>query len=108
MPPADVAEALRLPKSGAAVLRRQLLTMDDEPVELVASCYPLDIAHGTAMAEPRKTPGGTPTLLAELGYPPRLGVDRVSARVPTQEQYKAHRLPVDGSAWEVRILEGCP
>ncbi|MFE9488398.1 MULTISPECIES: GntR family transcriptional regulator [unclassified Streptomyces] len=93
VPPADVAEALRLPKSGTAVLRRQLLTMDDEPVELVASYYPLDIAHGTAMTEPRKIPGGTPTLLAELGYPPRLGVDRVSARVPTQEQYQALRLP---------------
>ncbi|MFD0626871.1 GntR family transcriptional regulator [Streptomyces sanglieri] len=93
VPPADVAEALRLPKSGTAVLRRQLLTMDDEPVELVASYYPLDIAHGTAMTEPRKIPGGTPTLLAELGYPPRLSVDRVSARVPTQEQYQALRLP---------------
>ncbi|MFG3239674.1 GntR family transcriptional regulator [Streptomyces sp. NPDC094461] len=96
VPPADVAEALRLPKSGTAVLRRQLLTMDDEPVEpveLVASYYPLDIAHGTAMTEPRKIPGGTPTLLAELGHSPRLGVDRVSARVPTQEQYQALRLP---------------
>ncbi|MEU4501411.1 GntR family transcriptional regulator [Streptomyces sp. NPDC024089] len=93
VPPADVAEALRLPKSGTAVLRRQLLTMDDEPVELAASYYPLDIAHGTAMTERRKIPGGTPTLLAELGHPPRLGVDRVSARVPTQDQYQALRLP---------------
>ncbi|MEU9561528.1 GntR family transcriptional regulator [Streptomyces sp. NPDC048161] len=93
VPPADVAEALRLPKSGTAVLRRQLLAIDDEPVELVASYYPLDIAHGTAMTEPRKIPGGTPTLLAELGCPPRLSVDRVSARVPTQEQYQALRLP---------------
>ncbi|MFE2929592.1 GntR family transcriptional regulator [Streptomyces sp. NPDC059221] len=93
VPPADVAEALRLPKSGTAVLRRQLLTMDDEPVELVASYYPLDIAHGTAMTERRKIPGGTPTLLAELGHPPRLSVDRVSARVPTQDQYQALRLP---------------
>ena len=93
VPPADVAEALRLPKSGTAVLRRQLLTMGDEPVELAASYYPLDIAHGTAMTERRKIPGGTPTLLAELGHPPRLGVDRVSARVPTQDQYQALRLP---------------
>lgn len=92
-PPADVAEALRLSKPGAALLRRQLLLIDDEPVELVASYYPLEIARGTAMAERRKIPGGTPTLLAELGYPPRLSVDRVSARVPTQDQYQALRLP---------------
>ncbi|MFJ1845894.1 GntR family transcriptional regulator [Streptomyces sp. NPDC088146] len=92
-PPADVVEALRLSKSGTALLRRQLLMVDDEPAELVASYYPLEIARGTVMAEHRKIPGGTPTLLAEMGYPPRLSVDRVSARVPTQDQYQALRLP---------------
>lgn len=92
-PPADVAEALRLPEAGTALLRRQLLMADDEPVELVASYYPLEIARAAAMAERRKIPGGTPTLLAEMGYPPRLSVDRVSARVPTQDQYQALRLP---------------
>ncbi|MGW0939574.1 GntR family transcriptional regulator [Streptomyces sp. NPDC002666] len=92
-PPADVAEALGPTRPGLAILRRQLLMVDDEPVELVASYYPLEIARNTPMAERRKIPGGTPTLLAELGYPPRLSVDRVSARVPTQEQYQALRLP---------------
>lgn len=101
-PPADVAEALRLPASGTALLRRQLLLMDDEPVELVASYYPLAIVRGTAMTERRKIPGGTPTLLAELGHPPRLSVDRVSARVPTQDQYQALRLP--GSLPVLRTL----
>ncbi|MET9916726.1 GntR family transcriptional regulator [Streptomyces sp. NPDC006435] len=94
-PPADVAEALGLQESGAALLRHQLLTIDDEPAELVSSYYPLEIVRGTAMTERRKIPGGAPTLLAELGYPPRLSVDRVSARVPTQEQYRALRLPGD-------------
>ncbi|MGW1185566.1 GntR family transcriptional regulator [Streptomyces drozdowiczii] len=92
-PPADVAEALRLREGDPALLRRQLLAIDDEPAELVASYYPLDIVSGTAMTVRRKIPGGTPTLLAELGHPPRLSVDRVSARVPTQEQYQALRLP---------------
>ncbi|TXS36268.1 GntR family transcriptional regulator [Streptomyces sp. OR43] len=92
-PPADVAEALRLPTSGRVLLRRQLLMVDDEPVELVASYYPLEIVDGTAMTVRRKIRGGPPTLLAELGYPPRLSVDRVSARVPTQDQYQALRLP---------------
>ncbi|MEU3216875.1 GntR family transcriptional regulator [Streptomyces sp. NPDC006971] len=94
-PPTDVAEVLGLPESGTALLRRQLLTIDDEPAELVASYYPLEIARGTAMEERRKIPGGAPTLLAELGHPPRLSVDRVSARIPTQEQYRALRLPGD-------------
>ncbi|NUL03671.1 GntR family transcriptional regulator [Streptomyces lunaelactis] len=94
-PPADVSAALNLPEGGTAVLRRQVLMLDDEPAELVTSYYPVDIARGTAMMDRRKIKGGTPTLLAELGYPPRLSVDRISARVPTQEQYGALQLPSD-------------
>ncbi|MCQ8191015.1 GntR family transcriptional regulator [Streptomyces rugosispiralis] len=92
-PPADVAEALRLPEDGMALLRAQVLLLDDEPVELVKSYYPLELARGTAMMDRRKIKGGTPALLAELGYPPRLSVDKVSARVPTQEQYTVLGLP---------------
>ncbi|MEV6672617.1 GntR family transcriptional regulator [Streptomyces sp. NPDC051162] len=92
-PPADVSAALRLPEAGTALVRSQVLLIDDEPVELVRCYYPLDIARGTPMTERRKIKGGTPTLLADLGFPLRLSVDRVSARVPTQEQYSALRLP---------------
>lgn len=92
-PPADVANALNLAEGGHALLRRQILLIDEEPVELVMSYYPLDIARGTPIMDRRRIRGGTPTLLAELGYPPRLSVDRVSARVPTQEQHQALQLP---------------
>ncbi|MEV6317150.1 GntR family transcriptional regulator [Streptomyces sp. NPDC051776] len=91
-PPADVGAALGLGEGDRALLRCQLLTIDDEPVELVHSYYPLEIVRGTAVMERRRIKGGTPTLLAELGHPPRLSVDRVSARVPTREQYTALRL----------------
>jgi len=94
-PPAEVAAALDLGETGTAFLRRQLLSHDGEPVELVRSYYPAELARGTAVAEHRKIRGGTPALLAEMGYPPRNTVDRVSARVPTQEQYEALRLPSD-------------
>ncbi|MDI5968620.1 GntR family transcriptional regulator [Streptomyces sp. SL13] len=94
-PPQDVAEAMGLPENGTAVVRQQLLSHDGDPVELVSSYYPLDLAQGTALTEARKIRGGTPALLAEMGFPPRLTVDRVSARVPTQEQYEALQLPSD-------------
>lgn len=94
-PPADVADALALQPGGTAILRYQLLSIDDEPAELVASYYPLDIAEGAAITERRRISGGTPALLASLGHPPRLSVDRVSARVATQEQYRLLRLPGD-------------
>lgn len=98
-PPADVAAALGITGDTAgpatALLRLQLLTFDDEPVELVKNYYPLHIARGTTLAAKRKIKGGTPTLLVDLGLPPRRSVDRVSARVPTQEQYRLLRLPGD-------------
>ncbi|WP_030292025.1 GntR family transcriptional regulator [Streptomyces katrae] len=94
-PPADVAAALGLQAEEPALLRRQLLRIDDEPAELVSSYYPLHIARGTALSEARKIKGGTPTLLTELGHPPRTSIDRVSARVPTQDQCHGLRLPTD-------------
>ncbi|MBT2405669.1 MULTISPECIES: GntR family transcriptional regulator [unclassified Streptomyces] len=94
-PPADVAAVLGLQSGELTLLRRQLLHINDAPAELVSSYYPLTIAQGTPLAEARKIKGGTPTLLTRLGYPPRLSVDRVSARVPTQEQCRALRLPSD-------------
>ncbi|MFF8813317.1 GntR family transcriptional regulator [Streptomyces pactum] len=92
-PPTDVAAALRLPEGGTAVLRAQVLLLDDEPVELVKSYYPMELARGTALTARRRIKGGTPTLLAGLGFPPLRSVDQVSARVPTQEQYTVLRLP---------------
>ncbi|MBU7597580.1 GntR family transcriptional regulator [Streptomyces sp. P38-E01] len=86
-PPADVAAVLGLPEGELVVERVQLLTLDDEPAELVRSYCPLAVASGTALTARRRIEGGTPTLLAELGHPPLLCVDRVSARTPTQEQY---------------------
>ncbi len=99
-PEADAAAALGLTGDGpdspaTALLRRQILSIDDEPVELVSSYYPLDIARGTALTAKRKIKGGTPTLLTDLGFPPLRAVDHVSARVPTQEQYRRLKLPGD-------------
>ncbi|MER5209268.1 GntR family transcriptional regulator [Streptomyces sp. NPDC002838] len=91
-PPADVRAALGLPADGTAVLRSQILLIDDEPAELVESYYPLDIARDTALLDRRRIRGGTPVLLTELGHPPRRSVDRVSARIPTQAQYRALHL----------------
>lgn len=92
-PPKDVTAALGLTSDERALLRSQVMFIDDEPCELVKSYYPLELARGTAMMHKKRIKGGTPTLLAEAGYPPRRTVDRVSARVPTQEQYVALELP---------------
>ncbi|WP_329390159.1 GntR family transcriptional regulator [Streptomyces sp. NBC_01716] len=92
-PPADVREALGLEAKQTAVLRKQLLSLSGEPCELVHSYYPLELASGTALADKVKIKGGTPTLLASLGYPPLHTVDQVTAEEATNEEYEALRLP---------------
>ncbi|MEU3463671.1 GntR family transcriptional regulator [Streptomyces sp. NPDC006733] len=93
--PHDVAEALGLADGATAVLRSRLMLLDDEPAELVHSYYPVELARGTPLADRRRIRGGSPTLLAELGHPPREFVDRVSARPPTTDELTALELPAE-------------
>lgn len=92
-PPADVRSAMGLPAGGVAVMRVQILSLDGEPAELVKSYYPVELARGTAISEPRRIKGGTPRLLADMGYPPVRCVDTVSARIPTPEEVVALKTP---------------
>ncbi|MER7048923.1 GntR family transcriptional regulator [Streptomyces jumonjinensis] len=94
-PPFEVRHALGLNDADQALLRKQILYLDDQPTELTHSYYPLELAEGTAMMERRKIKGGTPTLLAERGYPPRAFVDEVSSEIPTEEEVVALELPKD-------------
>ncbi|MBZ2408067.1 GntR family transcriptional regulator [Streptomyces sp. L06] len=93
VPPADVRAVLGTAEPDLAVRRRQLLLLGEEPAELVTSYYPAALARGTDLAVRRKIRGGAPAVLAELGVPPHRCVDRVSARVPTQEEHRLLRLP---------------
>lgn len=95
VPPADVASTFRLPEGGTAILRRRLMAHNAEPVELSWSYYPLSVAAETALARRAKIPGGAPQVLADLGYPQRSFVDRLSARAPTTDELEALDLPDD-------------
>jgi GntR family transcriptional regulator len=63
-----VAERLGTDQGTSAVLRRRLVTLDDRPVEIADSWYPLAIADGTGLADQKPIRGGALRLLAELGY----------------------------------------
>lgn len=93
VPPSDVRAAMGLEADGKAMLRKQLLFLSDEPAELVSSYYPLDLARDTALAEQRKIKGGTPRLLAGMGYPPVRCVDEVMALQPLREHAEALQMP---------------
>ncbi|MFI9388922.1 UTRA domain-containing protein [Kutzneria sp. NPDC052558] len=85
-PPPFVAAALQVPPSNPVVLRRRLVLLDDEPVELVESYYPTDIARSTRLAEARKIRGGAPTLLAELGHTLHHVEEDVSVRLAAEDE----------------------
>ncbi|MGZ3146784.1 GntR family transcriptional regulator [Lentzea chajnantorensis] len=93
VPPADVAEGLGLGPGVPAVVRTRILSHQDQPVELSASYYPVDIAGDTALARPAKIRGGAPRALADLGFVQRSFVDRISARPPTVAEAEALDLP---------------
>lgn len=67
-PPREVAAALGLDPGEKAAVRRRVILLDGDAIELADSYYPLPLARGTALTEKRKIKGGAPTLLAQLGY----------------------------------------
>ncbi|MFD5848184.1 GntR family transcriptional regulator [Streptomyces chartreusis] len=69
-PPDAVRDFFGLGPAEQVVVRRRLILLDDEPVELADSYYPAHIAQGTHLAQHRKIPGGAVTLLAKLGFTP--------------------------------------
>lgn len=93
--PVQVAHAFSI-DPGTPVLRRQLVgSIDDEPVELVCTFYPLDLAAGTALTQKRLIKGGSPAVLAELGVEPVTFEDVISTRPPTSEEFVALELPTE-------------
>lgn len=88
-----IAGAMGLEKEDLALMRKQVLSLDGEPAELVESYYPIELARGTALMERKRIKGGTPRLLADMGFRPTKCVDRVAARLPTPEQVQLLELP---------------
>lgn len=101
VPPRRVREVLGLPAEGVAVLRSRVGLLDDEPAELVDSYYPAEIARETRLADRRKIPGGSPTVLAEMGLPAVEQEDEVSARPATTREYVHLELPGDVPVLEI-------
>ncbi len=91
-PPEDVADNLGLPDAGTAVLRKRVLLLDDEPVELVESYYPTELVRGSPIVEAGKIPRGAGAVLLALGYPTRRARDVVYTRMPTPDESRALRL----------------
>ena len=84
--PPFVAEAFGLNDGDTVVIRRRIVYLDESPIEIATSYYPLGIAAGTALEEPNKIKGGAITFLGALGYTTTRVTEEVFAHPPTDEE----------------------
>lgn len=106
--PQAVAEAFGLAPEAPVVLRQRLILLDEIPVELADSYWPLNVAAGTALATPGKVKGGAPTLLAGLGYTAGSVQETVHTREATSVEREALKM-TDPSEWVLalhRVITG--
>ncbi|MEV6317151.1 UTRA domain-containing protein [Streptomyces sp. NPDC051776] len=87
-PPDEIVELLGLPDGEDVVVRRRVMYLDDEPCELTDTYYPIRIARGTPLAGTARVPGGTVSLLAELGHRGVRLREDVIARLPNTDEAK--------------------
>lgn len=92
--PPEVAAGLGVRAGEPVVVRRRVMLLDGEPVELTDSYYPVDVARGTPLAATAKIPGGAVTLLAAFGFAARHVQEEVYARLAGPEERAALELAV--------------
>jgi GntR family transcriptional regulator len=101
--PDYVAELLDVAPGAVVLVRRRTMIRNEvEPVELVSSFYPMEIAGGTELAKRALVKGGSPTALARLGYVSGPSTEWVFGRLPTPGE--AERLNLPAGAPVLRIL----
>ena len=91
-PPDDVAEALGLESGARAVRRERTIVLDDEPVQLVTSYYPVELARGTSLAKRAPLRGGSMAELSRLGVDAHHCVEDVQTRMPTGDEARALKM----------------
>lgn len=75
--------------------------LDERPVEVASSYYPMHIGAGTALAEKARIKGGAVSLLAALGHVGETADERVTSRQPTAAEQAL--LNVDATEWVMHI-----
>ncbi|HEU0086751.1 MAG TPA: GntR family transcriptional regulator [Pseudonocardiaceae bacterium] len=90
--PDDIAHLLGLEPGSIVAVRQRTMLLDDEPVQLADSYYPLDLVTGTPITQSRKLPGGTVAALERLGLELGDFEERVMARAASPEERRTLRL----------------
>jgi GntR family transcriptional regulator len=90
--PPDVAAWLGIKAEEPIVFRRRLQLVNDEPIVLSTSYFPLWLAKGTRLQQRSALPEGPDTAIEKLGHRFARVVEVVSARMPTPDEVRILRL----------------
>jgi len=85
-PPAEVATRLNLGPSDAAVVRRRVRYIDDQPFNTNDSYFPRSLVEGSEISGPGDIARGANTVLAELGYAQVRTAHEIIIRMPRPDE----------------------
>jgi GntR family transcriptional regulator len=100
--PRDVATWLGADPGQEVVIRKRLQLLDDIPVVISTSYYPLWVAEGTGLESADALPQGPDNLIEQLGHRFARGMELLQARMPTPDE--VHILELDPGVPVVRML----
>jgi GntR family transcriptional regulator len=95
--PPDIAQWLQVEPGEPVIVRSRLQLIDDQPVCLSASYFPLRLAKGTRLEQPGALPEGPDNTIEALGHRFARGAEVLSARMPTPEEARLVRIPPGGA-----------
>ena len=88
-----VAPRLGVDLGEPVFVRRRRMVLDEHPMSLADSYFPLDLARGSAIAREDTGPGGVYSRIEEQGYRLTGFEEELSARMPTPEEAHSLDLP---------------
>ena len=93
--PPPVAALLDLPEDAQVLVRRYLMLVGGEPVQLADSYFPAELAEGSIIGhQDNITPGRIDADLKErFGLEPARLLDELTVRMPTAKEIRSLRLP---------------
>lgn len=85
--PPELAERMGLPERSQVLVRERRYLADGIPMQLATSYVPLDVvAAAPGIGKPNSGPGGIYMRMEEAGHPIVRFVERITTRMPTQEE----------------------
>ncbi|MFE2497126.1 GntR family transcriptional regulator [Streptomyces scopuliridis] len=97
----DVASRLGLAEGSSVIMRRIVAWVDGDPTQLMETYYPVDLAGGTRIAEPKPIKGGAHSVIEDPEGP-------IARRIVQFVEDLESRMPSPEEAASLKILKGVP